>query len=637
MKRSLVLIPVLTILITAGAFGQVSQNAVPFLLIAPGARAGGMGETFVAIADDASATHWNPAGLGRYPLSTDWLELAAAEGVSIEKIALVKNDIPIANYTQFDIWAIVNGRLARYDEGVWMTSINMKLEERRSLKSILMRFTGLNDEEIDPYYNTFIEANNKFPLDRVVQLEQKAIASVPEDYQYRDQIVDGFDNLKGAWGDLKIATNRFYFIENKINDDLADGSFSTAVLDEIAFSINRVVTKRATDRIEIPLDLILGSSSVNCLESQDGMLYVGTNNGFFRFDPRRDRWKSYQNDDNPGTLNILSMAKWRRRSVVLGTDNGVIYFDGAKIKQFASDANPPAEEIISVTASGNRDIWIATKNDIYSYQDEKWLNYKEHEVSIGEDITKIVNSYYGNMSFVYGRSLDDYIKEINKVSDEPAVGTMLVMPFHPAFRGQITTISKSIDDLWIGTSTGLVRYDNQNFTHYGYKIFSAEQDVPLADLARPNLPDPTPSKINHLVQVIKKYNNYDKDIMAPGDRILIYSNTLGSPINTIAVASPTKVFVGSAFGVIEYNGGAWSRFAKADVSRTATHTIKTENGELWLATDKAVYILSKAQKQVTFMHSNYLKELDPDIYFEFLSIVYPTDEWGTFGLGFTYL
>ena len=42
---------------------QVSTSAVPFLLIAPNSRAGGMGEAGVALADDATALYWNPAGL----------------------------------------------------------------------------------------------------------------------------------------------------------------------------------------------------------------------------------------------------------------------------------------------------------------------------------------------------------------------------------------------------------------------------------------------------------------------------------------------------------------------------------------------------------------------------------------------
>jgi hypothetical protein len=39
------------------------ESAVPFLLIAPGARAGGMGEGGVALANDATAIFWNPGGL----------------------------------------------------------------------------------------------------------------------------------------------------------------------------------------------------------------------------------------------------------------------------------------------------------------------------------------------------------------------------------------------------------------------------------------------------------------------------------------------------------------------------------------------------------------------------------------------
>ncbi len=44
-------------------FAQAGTTAVPFLLIAPNSRSSGMGEGGTGIADDASAIHWNPAGL----------------------------------------------------------------------------------------------------------------------------------------------------------------------------------------------------------------------------------------------------------------------------------------------------------------------------------------------------------------------------------------------------------------------------------------------------------------------------------------------------------------------------------------------------------------------------------------------
>ncbi len=64
MKRFSTLIAVLLILVIGvpNVFA-VSEAAVLFLLISPHSRAGGMGEAFVALADDVSASYWNPAGL----------------------------------------------------------------------------------------------------------------------------------------------------------------------------------------------------------------------------------------------------------------------------------------------------------------------------------------------------------------------------------------------------------------------------------------------------------------------------------------------------------------------------------------------------------------------------------------------
>ncbi len=64
MKKYFVVISLvlLTMFMSQQAFA-VSEAALLFLLISPGARSAGMGEAFVAVADDASAVFWNPAGL----------------------------------------------------------------------------------------------------------------------------------------------------------------------------------------------------------------------------------------------------------------------------------------------------------------------------------------------------------------------------------------------------------------------------------------------------------------------------------------------------------------------------------------------------------------------------------------------
>jgi len=60
--RNLFFVGILMLSTVGHVFAQ-GESAVPFLLIAPGARPGGMGEAGVALANDATASWWNPAGL----------------------------------------------------------------------------------------------------------------------------------------------------------------------------------------------------------------------------------------------------------------------------------------------------------------------------------------------------------------------------------------------------------------------------------------------------------------------------------------------------------------------------------------------------------------------------------------------
>jgi hypothetical protein len=63
MKRVFIFLFVAFASITSVSYAQV-ETAVPFLKIQPDARASGMGNTGVALANNAAAIFWNPAGLG---------------------------------------------------------------------------------------------------------------------------------------------------------------------------------------------------------------------------------------------------------------------------------------------------------------------------------------------------------------------------------------------------------------------------------------------------------------------------------------------------------------------------------------------------------------------------------------------
>jgi hypothetical protein len=64
MKRRVVLLVFVVGLLAASRLFAVGEAAAPSLIISPSARAWGLGQSYVAVADDPTAIYWNPGGLG---------------------------------------------------------------------------------------------------------------------------------------------------------------------------------------------------------------------------------------------------------------------------------------------------------------------------------------------------------------------------------------------------------------------------------------------------------------------------------------------------------------------------------------------------------------------------------------------
>ena len=648
---------------------QVSQTAVPFLLIAPGARAGGMGETFVSIADDATATHWNPAGLGKYPLSPDWIKLPAGQGQKIERIALVKNDMPDNNYKQYDIWAVVSGRIAEWvagkpsgveqriarqrpyfglytpletlapaslKNGYWKKGINRIIDNPKSLKSIVARFAGIEENQAEPLVKKILNLNNGMNFDQIDTFQQTIAQLLPSDYQYKDEINAGFARLKGAWSELKIDTRGYSKFSKIISDDLADRQLSTAELDSLAFGFDTAISKTPRADVYIPYDLVI-NSNINCYESHDGMVYVGTDSGFYRFDPKGARWKSYGLADSLPSLKITALEKMGRKSIVVGTDSGLVYFNGIKIKTYSPNQAAPSGHIVSIAALSDQDIWAATETDLYHYDGATWKNYAFDDVTVGEDLTKIMAKFYRAIAVIDSTGLKNEIVALNDLSGELTVGQKIKLPFAPNFRGKITNLAARDKNVWIGTDNGVILYNSEAVYHFGYREYKAAKDITIQEIAESFLPQGDTAKINRLAEKIKSFNRIEGDVISANSTVLVYANVLGSSIYSIAAPTSKKAYVGTAYGVVEYNDGVWSRYAKTETIRTPVHSIKNESGELWFATTDHVYVLAQASGQVTFMHSNYLVQLASDLYYDYFAIAYPTSEYGTFGMGITFL
>jgi hypothetical protein len=137
--------------------------------------------------------------------------------------------------------------------------------------------------------------------------------------------------------------------------------------------------------------------------------------------------------------------------------------------------------------------------------------------------------------------------------------------------------------------------------------------------------------------LIKEYNGLDSDQVDTGTKLLVYANALGSDIKAVAPVSGKKAIVATDQGIVEYDNGKWGRMHNLDMSGSDVNDIYSHSGELWVGSRNTTSIYASPKKQITFMHSNYLVQLASDIYYEYFSFVYPTNQWGTFGFGVTFL
>lgn len=106
----------------------ISSAGVLFLRIGAGVRAAGMGEAFVAVADDATATHWNPAGLGQYPLFDAWTLIPTPQDRPIDDAVAVRNISLSEGTPMYDAWVLSQGRLLRYSTDRWEEDIALPPE-----------------------------------------------------------------------------------------------------------------------------------------------------------------------------------------------------------------------------------------------------------------------------------------------------------------------------------------------------------------------------------------------------------------------------------------------------------------------------------------------------------------------------
>ncbi len=646
MKRILLvlLLGFLLLLNWADKASAVSEAGVLFLRLPAGARAAGMGETFVAVSDDATATHWNPAGLGRYPLSSEWIEYGPGSEYQIKSITLKENDLPEKNYKRYDIWAISSSDLLFWNGKEWRNYQTYSTSEGETLGSLLEKvFPGTEAERLNTLAYQMASEHNLVSRDSVERIkemvlgvsstvEQDSAAPEPvsvEEYQDKEKLPELFDAFLQAWDSCLVDQRNLTRLAQDFRPWLEDEKLTSQELDQLAILLETGITESLPAEIRIPYRIVF-TDTLTCVASKEEEVWVGTKDGIFRFDGLT--WTRYGTKDALFTNWITQVTVGPDGKVWIGTEVGMAQFDGRNWVFYTPSAGILDYYVVDLLVKRDGEIWVATKSDLARFTGKNWIAHEEYRVKAGDDLAKIARSFLGTESQVEIDKAVAEIKRYNSLKDEVSPDQSIRLPYRLAFKGELTALAMDQKgNIWVGTKKGIKRLEDGRWTTFGYRPYTAAEGDSVETVARKILNTEDEGRIGKFSDEISDYNKLTKRELEPGQKIYVYRNAAGSEILSISPGQGDNVLVGTEFGTLKFDGNGWSRYYHSGLERAQTKRIWQKDGEMWFATPEKIVVYAHAMREVTIMGANLLPELASDIFYGYVSYVQYLSGWGTMG------
>ena len=614
MRKLINLLILVTFLIgiSPGVFAGVSTSAVLFLRIAAGARAAGMGEAFVAVADDATATHWNPAGLGNYPLSSKWFEVSIPDDIKpFKKVTFFRNDASEIDYNKYDIWAISKKGLVRYSRNKWYRGDIIETRADQSAESILRDYTGLQSEDFDARVVELMEiigdANNNQPRSAIDSIEAKVMSHIPEGYDARDEIENSFFALKSAYNQCLIDWVRFKRIGVEYRNAIKDSTLTESEVDKLLFAVEKTKKRILSPEIVVPFEVNFNGAMTD-IASDKKYLWITSDSGLYRYD--RKRWRHFSSDDeNIPTTNITGV-KLDRKKAYLSTDFGLLIYDGGIFNMQTVADGLPEKPIDGVATAANGTAWAIVEGDLYHFDGKSWKNYLEYQ----DVLDQTEESIYDDMKiFDNPNEKSAFIEKYNNLNQEVSVQTETESEIDS---GEIFgDVSELIDS--IGTDKALeVLQDSLS-------SYEANQEVGVAPI---KLADMTASEMDENPAFTEQTQIEEEssdsaptflDSLRSNSRNIKIPFTAGIPfkVTSMEVDKAKNLWVGTEYGLLRFDGKKWKRYGYRDYTVESDMTInelasKLVNGEKNRAERLAINIkkvnmlesedLTAGQKIVTY-------------------------------------
>jgi len=692
--------------IAGQASADISNAAVLYLRIAAGARAAGMGEAFVAVADDATATHWNPAGLGAYPLANSWVEAKVPGHLRPIKALATYRKGGGGDYQAYEVWAITNNGVARYDNAKWHADEKFSPSANKTLRALVAQYFSITDEEmLTGVVHRVAEANSQEAYDAIVALRDEVMAAVAEDYSDRESMTMMFDSLMVAYDECRIDWGKIAEVRKHFNDGMSDSSLTEIETDRINIAVEKARMRFIAAEISVPYSVVFGSQPSSIAAIEKGVLFGG-NDGLTAYNGRA--WSSHNVEAGLPSDTVLCIAAVGEQAFI-GTSAGLARFAGQRLGPVQGFEELPEGPVRAVGASSLSDVWVVINNDLFHWDGSHWSNSFSYNTVLDDNRENIARrmGIYGSEieTQAYMEKLDkvnaefdwsslttpltdemaetvtdtagatampedlmsgviagtgetdstqvdsvEVAAEVEEVVEEPEIipaaapsldnlqaGVEIRLPFVSELKGEIGDIFVGRDmRLWIATEYGLLYFNGRNWETPGYRRYRIKTGDTFDALVSARRTSDI-SEADAYAAQLRDINDLEEDApLTVGQVVKIYRNPLATNVTSI-IRGSRSLYVGTDEGLIEFDGIYWARSAVRGMAQEATADAHSHENELWISSRDKLVIKASAQSQLSFMHAKWLPELTDDVYYEYFSAVFGTENWGTFGGNVTFI
>ncbi|GAB4318724.1 MAG: hypothetical protein Kow0074_08090 [Candidatus Zixiibacteriota bacterium] len=655
------------LILLSGQDARAAVNAgVLFLRIAPGARSAAMGEAFVGVANDATATHWNPAGLGIYPLNDDWQDYSLPDMGTIIDAAVVRNDLPYSDYRARDLWILTDRGmyiLEHGSSGQWSATSQAGAEGHRiedadasnvrvtnlieistvgvgSIAAAVRRYAPyLSEDQAEEIARHAAGVHMGIDLAELEPLLTRVESAMPDQYKDRTLVQNALTEFRRAFREARIIEERVPDVRAALAAIPESGTASTDQLDRVRFTLQRAVGNAIPDRIPIRSEDLF-PATIRAMNSDGQRLYVGTANNLLvlynnRWDqvpaPTEDGWAAEG-------INCIDVAANNR--IWVGTDKGLLLRSSGTWKRYTTAEGLPSNRILHAALPSQRDGWVNTDAGLARFHGEFFSAFAELTANVGDSLNEMLSRFLDTRDDVVLEEAAARVRKANMMDPdfEPEAGSVVQVPYMVGFTNQITSLEvDSYGRLWVGTDRGTLRFTRNAWTRYGYREITATESTTANAVAEELLGNrATPERTSNLARLIIAYNglNASGDIAA-GRTVYVYRNPAASHVYDIE-SNGERVMIASAAGLLEVKSGDWSRYYHAGLERDVVHAITPSERDMWFVSDDRAVIFKKSRSEVTFMYSPWLPDFNLDLYYAFFSGATHVEGWGTLGLAVTF-